>query len=195
MDASTAAYSAACSAVCLVASTAMMWVAQLDERLVVARADLKDTSMVVQLVIASVVWKERTLVAWLVAMMDEMTVGMMVERSAELRAALTAMTSAVGRVLVKVVQTDASTAVYSAPHLADRLDDMLVASTERTTAVSWGAPWVASMDASTAVYSAARLAARWDHLMVASLVVMWVVQMDDRSAASWAASKGDSSAG
>ena len=70
--------------------------------------------MAVRLVIASVVWTERTLVAWSVSRWAGSTVALMDERSAELRVAVTEVTSAVEMVLVKVAQTDASTAEYSA---------------------------------------------------------------------------------
>ena len=74
--------------------------------------------MAVRLVIASVVWTERTLVAWSVSRWAGSTVALMDERSAELRVAVTEVTSAVEMVLVKVAQMDASTAEYSAARSA-----------------------------------------------------------------------------
>ena len=68
--------------------------------------------MAVRLVIASVVWTERTLVAWSVSRWAGSTAALMDDRSAELRAALTAVTSAVEMVLVKVVQMDAWLVVH-----------------------------------------------------------------------------------
>ena len=114
--------------------------------------------MAVRLVIASVVWTERTLVAWSVSRWAGSTAALMDECSAELRAALTAVTSAVEMVLVKVVQMDASTAGHSAVSSAGSWVASMGETTVGTMDACWAgrkaaptdAPWVAQTDASTA---------------------------------------------
>ena len=80
MDASMAAHSAARSAACSVASMDVMSVAQMDTCWAESRADLKDTTLAVLLVIASVVWTEGMMVAWSASRWAGSTVGQMDER-------------------------------------------------------------------------------------------------------------------
>ena len=80
MGASMAAHLAARSAACSVASMAVMSVAQMDTCWVESKADLKDTTLAVLLVIASVVWTEGMMVAWSASRWAGSTVGQMDER-------------------------------------------------------------------------------------------------------------------
>ena len=79
MGASMAAHLAARSAACSVASMDVMSAAQLDTCWAESKADLKDTTLAVLLVIASVVWTEEMMVAWLVSCWAGSTVGQMDE--------------------------------------------------------------------------------------------------------------------